>query len=251
MAHSLWYLALGAIALQRSAMGGAMTEVKAGADRRRWSLLTLFAALCLVAANLGGCHRLSETWLKPTEAPAPTPIGDHVCLDLHKLPSGWEIPSSSTPDVAAFGLPRGSYGLWEFSWRRGLFYRDILEYRVLVTTRRRLGISENYDLADYARGWANEPLRNEPKLAHQDVPGFVAYPADDGEIVYVGRDIDAVMECGTEPLKGQRASKCGEFDGLKPGPILLDVSFDYADRRDAAKYLEMARRLANSLKSPC
>jgi hypothetical protein len=95
--------------------------------------------------------------------------------------------------------------------------------------------------------WVKHPPPQHGRRAHHpawDVPGFEAYPADDGEIVYVGKDVDALMAC-------EAGSWCIVCDGIARRPVALNVRFGYDARRDAAKNLAFARQVVHILTVRC
>jgi len=190
-------------------------------------------AAILTGLLLWGCHRRAPPafWIDPGRAPSPVRLIGGDCLDLRKLPQGWKVASYSTSTWATFGIPGAVTR-----------YGDV-HYDLLVDA----GAEGSGNLADYrtyVEGWAQHP-RPSPHVAAWDVPGFEAYPADDGEIVYVGKGVDALMECSRGPLG------CNVHDGISRHPIALNVEFGFDGRQNAAKKLDFARRLLNDLKVRC
>ncbi len=189
--------------------------------------------VCVVsAALLGGCsaNRGKEgRWLDADARLAKVHLPNGDCLDLSALPDGWRIAATSTPHLAEFGVPGEQYatGAPRFSILVGVGAPGAgqLDYRT------------------YAEAWLKDDTPSERDRS-RDVASFAAYPADDGETVYVGRELDAFMECGVE-------YGCSIHDGIKGPPIRLNVSIPWKDRAAAAERLMMARRIVEDLKARC
>jgi hypothetical protein len=195
----------------------------------------------LVAALLGlslwSCHhRAPQTgWIDPSRAPSPVRLKGSDCLDLYKLPDGWKVASYSTRTWATFGIPGATA-------REGG-----LQYDLLVNVGARDYGTGPDDYRDYAEQWVKRAPPQHGLGRHNaalDVLRFEAYPADDGEMVYVGKDVDALMEC-------EVGSWCIVHDGINRHPVALDVSLGYEGRGDAAKKLNFVRHLLIGMKVRC
>jgi hypothetical protein len=156
------------------------------------------------------------------------------CLDLRKLPQGWKVASYSTTTWGTFGVP-GTVAL----------HGDV-PYDLLINVGAK-GYGNIADYRDYGEQWVKRTPLEHGRWGHNsawDVPGFKAYPADDGEIVYVGKYIDGLMECSV-------GESCTVHDGINRLPVALDVSFAYGERHNALNHLNFARRMLNDLKIRC
>jgi len=190
----------------------------------------------LIALSLAGCHRRGPAivWIDPGKAPSPVRLSGEDCLDPRALPTGWKVSSSSSRTWATFGIPGPVAPT-----------RD-LRYDLLID----VGAAGSENVAgyrDYAEQWVKRPPPQHGRWAHHtawDVPGFEAYPADDGEIVYVGKGVDALMEC-------EAGSRCVVYDGIARRAVALNVRFSYDARRDAAKNLVFARQVLRILTVRC
>jgi hypothetical protein len=191
--------------------------------------------MLLVGMLLAGCHRRGPpmTWIDPSSAPSPVKLEGGECLDLRALPTGWKVSSNSTLNWASFGIPRA------VAPNRGL-HDDLLLDAGPVGGGREAP-------REYVEQWVKRPPPQHGRWAHHtawDVPGFEAYPADDGEIVYVGKGVDALMEC-------EAGSRCVVYDGIARRAVALNVRFSYDARRDAAKNLVFARQVLRILTVRC
>lgn len=186
------------------------------------------AVLVTTAASIGllisGCHNhgATPTWIDPSAAPSPVRLLGEDCLDLHKLPQGWKVAPYSTRWWATFGIP-GQVGR-----------PDDVRYNLLMDVGASAHGRSLADYREYADQWTTRVPPKDGRWgrrAEWDVPGFEAYPADDGEIVYVGQGVDAEMEC--VPQSGW----CIVHDGIKRRPVALDISFGYDRRLNPVRFL--------------
>ena len=89
-----------------------------------------------------------------------------------------------------------------------------------------------------------------PRLPQMDVTGFAAREADDGEIVFDGGRLDAVMEC-TPYVSSKVAAHCMVSDLQDRTHLPVEVFFSFTDRRQASAYLARARRIVASIRVAC
>jgi hypothetical protein len=174
-----------------------------------------------------------QTWIDPQAAPSPVRLSDSNCLNLHRLPIGWKVTSASNPRWANFGVPG------KIKQQNGVAF-DILVG---------VGDGNSGDFTAY-RDYVEQWTKHEPPKAGfgannpaWNVPGFKAYPADDGEIVYVGKDVDATMEC--------TGDGCSVHDGIERHPIAIDFWIGIGDRPMAKSKLDIVRHVVETIKVAC
>lgn len=171
-------------------------------------------------------------WLRAAHAPAVIHLPDGDCLDLRGLPAGWRVSSATTDASAQFGIP-GIVTAW-LSPRFSVL--------VNIGDEARLGL---FDYRAYGETWA-KPVGSKPSshLPEEDVVGFQASPADDGEIIYVSDSLDAFMECGEQIA-------CTIHDRVEPELVRFNVMIPWNDRSNAADRLAMARRTIQRIRTRC
>ena len=186
----------------------------------------------LVALIAAGCDR-SPGWLDPRAAPSPVKVADGVCLDLHRLPAGWKVTPNSTSRLANFGLPGK------------IKQKDEVSFDTLVSVSDAASTDQS-GYRDYVEQWTRQSPPKTGVWANRsawDVPGFKAYPADDGETVFIGEAIDATMECESQ--------ECTVHDGIQRHPVEIDFRIGPSDRRLALDRLRRVRQIVDAIKVRC
>jgi hypothetical protein len=196
---------------------------------RGWRATAVLICLALTSAALAKPPR--QHWIDPKDAPSPVMVDAGYCLDLGLLPKGWRVSSATTATSVMFGVPGRTKMLW--------FPR----YRLLV------GMGEEGDSGLFTRGSLDEwgepsGAKPSPRLPEWDVERFEAYAADDGGLVYVSDDLNALMGCW--PDVG-----CTVEDGKQRRPGEMSFLMPLADSAAAAEKLELVRTTIASIRTTC
>lgn len=97
----------------------------------------------------------------------------------------------------------------------------------------------------YEDGWGEAGgAKPSPRRPDWDVERFEAYEADDGGIVYVSEDLDALMGCWHD-------FGCSVVDGKQRRPGDMSFLMPTADRSLAAEKLDLVRRTIASIRTTC
>ena len=153
-------------------------------------------------------------------------LADGGCVDFQKLPSGW-LPVDQAPirEAAAFA------GRVQGVAVRAVLHTDGLYTDVYAPT---------------VIGWR--------RLPSQDVRGFAAWMADDGELVLADggrKSYSVIIECEPENTHAHTPATCHVSDHHLPRGRLLEVQFGWNHLKEAQSLISGAEQAADRLPHTC